>query len=82
MTAPRTAPARPYSLEVEEGGAWIRWSTYITRANAAARATILEGKGYTARVVGPPDEPTAAPEPPCPLCDDAHPLPHDGTCLL
>jgi hypothetical protein len=98
MTAERapkfTPPERPWALEVWEdsiinGTDWRIWSTYQGRASAQDRALKLMRKGYDARVIdtrtgeivyagtvaGPSDDT-------CDFCDESHPAPHDGGCLL
>lgn len=67
---------RPYALEVWEDGKWVTWSTYVAEKNARDRLAQLTAKGHRARVTGPP--PPAA----CPYCDESHPAPYDGRCLI
>ena len=83
---------RPYILECWEMDpdacemAWRKWSTYQTAENALERRDKLNLKGHQARVIDSTTgatvnlKPEAAPL--CPLCDQRHAGPFDGSCLL
>lgn len=80
-----TPEPRPYRLEIlaDDGVTWELWSTYVSEENAEDRRTKLHGKGYTGRVVlDGAALPQGEATPVCPMCDERHDGPYDGSCLL
>lgn len=85
-------PARPFVLQCWEMDpddiemTWRTWSTYQTAEKALERRDKLAIKGHQARVMDSTtgavvnSKPKSAPM--CPLCDQRHAGPFDGSCLL